>query len=274
MTEPLPPPSAFAENLRSALFQEPTLIQGYVMMSLLKATAPVEIIGQIKSLMSPIVVPEEKLKLIYSDVHNVGLGYTFKNVSLNWREARMAVATHNFSQYQLNPSVLDRIVAIDETSILTGRLVLIAAVIKFRFLAFDFIVTGKATNAIVEEFLSQKVAPSLKAIGNKDPILIWDNINVHKGTAVSNFLANNNWTVWPHPVDSPDLMPLDFSDFKQMRTKAREGLSVAGLTVEGAQAVVVEAINGINREGSLRGIALLPEIWESLIESKGLNTRS
>lgn len=267
------PPPAFVENLKTALFSKPDLIHGYVMMSMLSANPPVDIIKQVKELMKPREMSDERLQIIYSDVHRCGMGLTCQTKELNWRESRMAVATFNYSQYQLNNSVLDRIVCIDETSILAGRLVLVAAVIKFRFLVFDFVVNGKATNKIMEDFLI-RVARALSVAKISDPILIWDNINVHRGAAVTDFIVNNGWTVWPQPVNSSDMQPLDYSDFKALNRATRKDIKTEDLSVDEAKGIVVRAIHSISSEGSLQGIVQLPGVWESLMASDGLATKT
>lgn len=267
------PLETFSENLRSALVADSTLIQGYFMMSLLSEKKPVEIIGMVRELMKPKDVSKERLEMIYNDVHRCGLGFQ-TNILIrkeNWREARLAVATFNYSQYTANPSILDRIVAIDEYSILSGRLELVVAVIKFKVLCYDFVINGKATNKLIEEFVSKKVTPSLLAVPITDPILIWDNINVHKGTVVTDFLENNGWTVWAHPVDSDDMHPWDFADKKQLKRMIQREIKAPDVTVEAAKGLVIDAINTMNREGSLQGVARLPDIWENLIVTEGLS---
>lgn len=267
--------SAFAENLRSALIADPTLIQGYFMMSLLEPRKqPVQIIEQVRMLMKPKDVSKTRLELIYDQVHRCGLGYGDEILERKdtWRESRFIIATHNHSKYEMDMVVLNRIVAIDEQSILSGRLELVVAVIKFRVLAFEFIVNGKATNQVIENFLRNKVAPQLQAAAIADPIIIWDNINVHKGSGVTAFIENNRWIVWPQPVNSDDMHPWDYADKLTFKSMIRKDLKAPDITIEEAQRVVVDAINAINSEGALQGVVQLPSKWEGLLETKGLST--
>lgn len=266
----------FTENLKAALFADASLIQGFMMISVLSAKDLATIFSQVREILKPKEITDGWLRQIYSDVQRCGLGIMnrYPSKSLSWREERLAVANHNLSLYNMNPSILTRIVAIDEMSVLNGRLVLVAACIKGRFLAYEFVVDGKATNKIIHDFLANNCTVHMAAIGLKSPVIIWDNINVHKGEGVVELITNNKWTVWPQARNSADMQPLDFADFKTLMDPIKKEIQKPGISVEEAKKLVVEAIDRVNKEISLQGIALLPDVWECLVKSEGLSTRA
>jgi transposase len=99
-----------------------------------------------------------------------------------------------------------------------------------------------------------------------EPINLHDNARPHLGKAVTNLLSKYEWEVLPHVPYSPDMSPLDFDLLHKLKESMRghhfpflEEVSVA----------VTQTIQGLNKSGTLNGIANLPKCWDAVIEKQG-----
>jgi len=75
-----------------------------------------------------------------------------------------------------------------------------------------------------------------------------DNAPIHTSIAVRELLAQNNITMLPHPLYSPDLAPCDFFLFPKFKTHLK-GHHFG--TVENVQAAATRALNNISNEDFL-----------------------
>ena len=92
-----------------------------------------------------------------------------------------------------------------------------------------------------------------------------DNARPHLGKAVTDLLSKYEREVLSHAPYSPDLSPPDFDLFPKLKEPLR-GHSFSSL--EEASAAVTRAIRGLNKSGTLNGIANLPKRWDAVIEKQ------
>lgn len=261
------------DNIRASIGDDH--IQGYAMFSLLKNEKPDVIMASIKTLMREMVPPQNRLKIIVDAAVECStkVAKIPGNKEVTWREARLHAAQENLQRYQANPFILDNIIAIDELTVIQGKLDVIVASVKNRFLDATFIKEGsaKADGAVVLNFL-KRIKPRAESAKIREPILLWDNIAIHKTEEIAGFLENNGWSEIAHPVGSPDMNPLDASDFKDLMKKYRELGPETDPDL--AQKKLQAALVAINNENRLEGVVKLPSIWQSLVRTAGLETRS
>ena len=73
------------------------------------------------------------------------------------------------------------------------------------------------------------------------------------------------WEVLPHAPYSPDMSPPDFDLYPKLKEPMR-GHRFSSL--EEVSAAVTRAIRGLNKSGTLNGIANLPKCWDTNIEKQ------
>lgn len=254
----------FDANLRISLTNDH--VTGFMMISLLLGRKQSQILNDVRNGMADKVFPENRLRDIIGEAYSFGVLPQEGGSKLTWREERLKVAKDLLMRYNTDKSMFDRVVAIDELTVLYGRLEMIAACTRSEFILVDFVRDGKAKNKDIVNFLA-KLADELKF---KDPLILWDNINIHtKSKDVSMFLIDKEWEALPHPVGSSDMHPLDYHDFKLLK---KEWGVTADMTVEQAEAAVRRAVNSINSRRGFQGTSKLPEIWSAVIRTEGLMT--
>lgn len=263
----------FKSNLRSSLTD--THIQGHMMFELLDDHKADWIMKSVKRLMGDEAPAANRLKITFDEAMRCGrepISSPGRN-QIIWREVRASVANHNLLEYRKNPTILDRIIAIDETPIMQGKLELIAAVVRYRFIATMFLTEGtaKAHSSTITTFVTEVLAPEVRRRGIVEPIIIWDNIGVHKSKETMDFFANNKWVVWPHPVHSPDMNPLDYADFKVLKSTYKGRWPSDETDLKAVETVVKTTIREL--DGKLQGVLGLPDVWEALSLSDGLYTK-
>jgi hypothetical protein len=74
------------------------------------------------------------------------------------------------------------------------------------------------------------------------------------------------WEVLPHAPYSPDMSPPDFDLFHNLKEPLR-GHRFPSL--EEVSAAVTRTIRGLNKSGTLNGMANLPKRWDAAIEKRG-----
>lgn len=263
----------FKANIRASISD--VHIQGYVMFGLLDDRDPEQIMSGVTRLMKDGTPAVNRLRIILDEAMKCGkqpVCSASKN-AVTWRDARLTVANHHLLEYRKSPSVLDRIIAIDETTIKQGKIEMIAAAIRYRFIATTFMTkeTARADSSAITAFITDVLAPEVTRRGIKDPIIIWDNIGIHKSKETTDFFTNNGWTVWAHPVNSADMNPLDYADFKALKSAYRKNWPADDDDIQAVETCVRKAIAEL--DGQLRGIGQLPDVWEALTASDGLYTR-
>ncbi|KAG5317782.1 MOS1T transposase, partial [Pseudoatta argentina] len=97
-------------------------------------------------------------------------------------------------------------------------------------------------------------------------ILLHDNARPHVGKPVKTYLETLKWEVLPHPPYSPDIAPSDFHLFRSMA----HGLADQRFhSYEEAQKWIDSWIASKDMSFFRRGIHVLPERWEKVVESDG-----
>lgn len=250
-------------NLRSSLTSDH--VTGYMMISLLLRKSQPDILTDVQKAMGDKAYPENRLRDLLGEAISFSVVPQEVETRLIWREERLKVAKQLLNIYENDKSVLDRVVAIDELTVLNGKLELIAASSRSKFVHFDFVRTGKTKKEDMMHFLRELH----KVLEVKNPIVLWDNINIHKNRDVAHFFLESRWNAWPHPVESSDMNPLDYHDFKQLK---RWWNVKSDMTVDQAELSVRTAINKMNNELLVQGIITLPNVWRALIRTEGLMT--
>ena len=255
----------FESNLRNAITGDH--IQGFMMMSLLAKKTKSQIIFECKDLLGDHSPPDNRVRELFTVANLCGI--EAQPAKTTWRDERLRVASHHLQEYRKDNSILNRVIAIDELTVINGKLELIAASMKFRFVHYAFVKDRKAQTHDILTFLSDLSDKEATGLF-KDPVLLWDNINIHKSTEVTNFIVNKGWEVWSQPRDSEDMNPLDYADFKQLKAEYKTSIPDSA-TVDDVMQIVTNAMIKIGGEGSLRGITLLPDVWEGVEKSDGLS---
>jgi len=83
---------------------------------------------------------------------------------------------------------------------------------------------------------------------------------------VTELLSKDEWEVLPHMLYGPDMSPSDFDLFHKLKEPIH-GHRFPSL--EEVSALVTRAIRGLNKSGTLNGIADLPKCWDVVIEEQG-----
>jgi len=96
------------------------------------------------------------------------------------------------------------------------------------------------------------------------PLILHDNACPHLGKVVTDLLSKYEWEVLPYVAYSPDLSPPDFDLFHKLK-EPMCGHHFSSLK-EVSAAV---PIRGLNKSGTLNGIANLPKHWDKVIEKQG-----
>ena len=97
------------------------------------------------------------------------------------------------------------------------------------------------------------------------PLILHDNARPHLGKVVTNLLSKYEWEVLPHAQYSPDIRPLDFD----LSPKLKEPMCGHRFSsLEEVSAAVTQPIQGLNKSGTLNGIANLPKRWDAVIEKQ------
>ncbi|GBP91934.1 Mariner Mos1 transposase [Eumeta japonica] len=97
-------------------------------------------------------------------------------------------------------------------------------------------------------------------------ILLHDNVRPHVAKPVKTYLGTLKWDVLPHPPYSPDIKPSDYHLFRSMA----HGLTDQKFTsYEDFQNSVDMWISSKDKEFFQRGIRLLSERWQKVVESYG-----
>ena len=81
----------------------------------------------------------------------------------------------------------------------------------------------------------------------------------HNHRCCNQKLRSYEWEVLPHALYSPDMSPLDFNLFPQLKEPVRGQMfsSLEELPTDGTR-----AIRHINKSGVLDGIIMLPKRWD------------
>ncbi|KAG5308900.1 MOS1T transposase, partial [Pseudoatta argentina] len=171
-------------------------------------------------------------------------------------------------------SELGKILQVDESTV-SKRLKGLGMIQKF--FASHRIVTGdeKWIHYITGDRYRLQLMRLSRALKEKRPlyaqrhdkvILLHDNARPHVAKPVKTYLETLKWEVLPHPLYSPDIAPSDFHLFRSMA----HGLADRRFhSYEEAQKWIDSWIASKDMSFFRRGIHVLPERWEKVVESDG-----
>jgi histone-lysine N-methyltransferase SETMAR len=98
------------------------------------------------------------------------------------------------------------------------------------------------------------------------PLILHYNACPYLGKVVTDLLSKREWEVLSHAPYSPDMSPPDFDLFHKLKEPMR-GQYFPSL--EEVSAEVTRTIWGLNKSGTLNGIANLLKRWDLFIEKQG-----
>jgi hypothetical protein len=117
-----------------------------------------------------------------------------------------------------------------------------------------------------KSFLEEKVPQWLSSQYFSVPILLHDNARPHKAKVVKQYLEAEGIRLWNHPPYSPDMSPLDFNCFRNLKRRLR---GIHHQSWEEFESALEIAVYDLNAQGSMNGVQQLPEKWRSCIEAEG-----
>ena len=97
-------------------------------------------------------------------------------------------------------------------------------------------------------------------------LILHNNAHLRLGKVVTNLLSKYEWEVLSHAPYGPDMSPPDFDLFPKLKELMR-GHRFSSL--EEVSAAVTRAVRGLNKSGTLNGIANLPKRWNMVLEKQG-----
>ncbi|XP_053203437.1 histone-lysine N-methyltransferase SETMAR-like [Panonychus citri] len=122
------------------------------------------------------------------------------------------------------------------------------------------------TAEVYKQFLDEYIPKWLDGKPFERPILLHDNARPHKATLVTDFLAEKQVPCWFHPPYSPDISPLDFCCFGQLKRRLK---GINHQNWDEFEQALETAANDLNSEGHMTGVQQLPDRWSRMINSKG-----
>jgi hypothetical protein len=97
------------------------------------------------------------------------------------------------------------------------------------------------------------------------PLILHDNARPHLGKVVTDLLSKYEWEMLPQAPYSPDMNPSDFDLFHKLKDPMR-GHCFPSL--DEVSAKVNRANRGLNKSGTLNGMAYLLKRWDAVIEKQ------
>jgi hypothetical protein len=114
--------------------------------------------------------------------------------------------------------------------------------------------------------LRRKMHKNRPDLHGNGPLILYDNARPHRGKVVTNLLSKYEWEVLHHAPYSPDVSPPDFDIFPKLKEPMRRHRFSS---LEEVSAAVNRATRGMNKSGTLNGIANLPKCSDAVIEKRG-----
>jgi hypothetical protein len=97
------------------------------------------------------------------------------------------------------------------------------------------------------------------------PLILHDSARPHLGKVVTDLLSKYELEMLPQAPHSPNMSPPEFDLFPKLKEPMR-GQRFSSL--EEVSAAVTRAIRGLNKSGTLNGIANLPKRWDAVVEKQ------
>ncbi|KAL1132425.1 hypothetical protein AAG570_010380 [Ranatra chinensis] len=114
--------------------------------------------------------------------------------------------------------------------------------------------------------LHRKLHKNRPHLLQKGPLILHDSGLLYMGENVNDLLTEYGWAELPHLSYSPDMSPSDFDLYPKLKEPLR-GQHFSSL--EEISSAVTQAIQGLNKSGSLQGITNLPRRWDAVSDKQG-----
>jgi len=114
--------------------------------------------------------------------------------------------------------------------------------------------------------LHRKIHKNRADLLRDGPLILHYNARPYLEKVVTDLVSKCEWEVLPHAPYSPDMSPPDFDLFHKLKEPMR-GHCFPSL--EEVSAAVTRAIRGLNKSGTVNGIANLPKRWDVVIGKQG-----
>jgi len=98
-------------------------------------------------------------------------------------------------------------------------------------------------------------------------LILHDNARPNLGKDARELLEGYSWEVLPYPPYSPDMCPLDFDLFPELKINMH---GVRFSMLEGLSASVTRRVRQLICSRDLMGIMDLPKCWDAVIRQKGV----
>lgn len=183
---------------------------------------------------------------------------------------RVRIARRLMERYMYDQKFLDEIIAIDEKTIVQGRLELLAAVYRGEMIAFEFL-TGKAGTWDIQRFIVDKLSDEIRRreLDFDSMYVLWDNINIHTIPFIQSTMEGKLAQL-PHPVGSPDMNPLDFYDFDVLLKEASRVMpGWKNLPIDEIIEHLTKTIEKLNNERRFQGTSKLALQWQMVLKNNG-----
>lgn len=211
-------------------------------------------------------------------------------------EHRILACKENLRTHNRNPTRLQRTISIDETWVrlymepdrnqarswvysgedpepmareeLHGAKRMLIVAMDWDGIAFyELLGSGTTVNGqVYKDFLCKHIPEWLSKHPRGSLSLLHDNARPHKAPVVQELLRSRNVTEWCHPPYSPDISPLDFNCFHQLKRLLR---GVHHHDWDDFILNLERAIDELNNSGRMTGIQQLPERWQRVINAEG-----
>lgn len=203
----------------------------------------------------------------------------------------------NLQTYQKTKSLLERTLSIDETWVklymepdrnqrgqwlrkdeeaepavvedIHGNKRMLIMAMDFDGIAFYELLPEKQTVTadVYISFLKKHLNKWLRGKDSRHVWLLHDNATPHKARIVKDYLAEKGISTWDQPGYSPDISPLDFCCFGQLKRELR---GINHHSWSEFESNLKQAVKKLNNEGRMNGIQQLPSKWKSVINSEGM----
>ena len=217
-------------------------------------------------------------------------------LSSEQKELRVLCSTLNLRLYSKTPGLLQRILTVDETWVTLymepdreqrrnwrypgeepeqvahqnthqeKRMLIMA--MDFNGIAFYELQPPKTTvtGEAYKNFLAKNLDTWRAGHGRGQTWLLHDNARPHQARVVKDFLAEKRIQVLHHPPYSPDLSPLDFCCFAQVKRRLKGTYHQNWGEFEQA---LRQITYDLTLEGHMKGVQELPLRWQRAIASEG-----
>ena len=119
---------------------------------------------------------------------------------------------------------------------------------------------------VYKKFLVEYLPNWISRNNHLRPWLLHDNARPHVHKEIKEFLAKKGITVWTHPPYSPDISPLDFCCFGQLK---RSLIGIHHGYCTQFESALDSAVSDLNAREVMYGVTSLESRWKRVIEQEG-----